>query len=193
MVSKLEPLDGNNYKRWSQKLLIFFEQLEVDYVLNEDVIETLKNAEEAAKTATAAIPAATMEALKKKEKDNKLVRGHILNHMNNTLFDLFVNFRSSKVIWDSLEKKYGANDAGKKKYVVGKWINFKMDDEKPIMTQALDYENMVTEILGEGMKMCETLQANVLLEKFPPPWNDYRNSLKHKKKDMTLQEQIIKN
>jgi len=32
-LSKLEPLDGTNYKRWSHKLLIFFEQLEVDYVM----------------------------------------------------------------------------------------------------------------------------------------------------------------
>ncbi|KAL9244119.1 hypothetical protein vseg_017927 [Gypsophila vaccaria] len=35
-LSKLEPLDGNNYKRWSQKLLMFFEQLEVDYVMFND-------------------------------------------------------------------------------------------------------------------------------------------------------------
>ncbi|KAL0357903.1 UNVERIFIED_CONTAM: hypothetical protein Scaly_1476000 [Sesamum calycinum] len=32
-LSKMEPLDGTNFKHWSQKLLIFFEQLEVDYVL----------------------------------------------------------------------------------------------------------------------------------------------------------------
>ena len=32
-LSKLEPLDGTNYKRSPQKLLIFFEQVEVDYVL----------------------------------------------------------------------------------------------------------------------------------------------------------------
>ncbi|KAK4381705.1 hypothetical protein Sango_2941800 [Sesamum angolense] len=38
--------------------------------------------------------------------------------------------------------------------------------------------------------MCEILQANVLLEKFPPSWNDYRNHLKHKKRDLTLQELI---
>jgi hypothetical protein len=31
-LSKLEPLNGSNYKRWSQHLLIFFEQLEVDHV-----------------------------------------------------------------------------------------------------------------------------------------------------------------
>jgi len=40
------------------------------------------------------------------------------------------------------------------------------------------------------MKMCEILQANVFIEKFPPSWNDYRNHLKHKKKDLTLQELI---
>ncbi|VFQ77216.1 unnamed protein product [Cuscuta campestris] len=33
---KLEPLDRKNYRRWSQNMLIFFEQLEVDYVLFED-------------------------------------------------------------------------------------------------------------------------------------------------------------
>jgi len=32
-LSKLEPLDGTNYKRWSQMLLIFFERLEVECVL----------------------------------------------------------------------------------------------------------------------------------------------------------------
>ncbi|KAH0764835.1 hypothetical protein KY285_000706 [Solanum tuberosum] len=40
------------------------------------------------------------------------------------------------------------------------------------------------------MKMCEIFQANVLLEKFPPSWSDYRNQLKHKKKNLTLQELI---
>ena len=34
---KLEPLDETNYKQWSQKLLVFFEQLEVDYMLFNDL------------------------------------------------------------------------------------------------------------------------------------------------------------
>ena len=45
-------------------------------------------------------------------------------------------------------------------------------------------------MLCEGMKMCEMLQAIVLLEKSLPSWSDYRNQLKHKKKDLTLQELI---
>ncbi|PWA93167.1 hypothetical protein CTI12_AA073810 [Artemisia annua] len=110
--------------------------------------------------------------------------------MSNSLFDLFINKKSAKIIWETLEKKYGADDAGKKKYVAGNWLWFQMVDDKPIMEQVHVYENLVTEVLNEGMEMCEILQANVLLEKFPPLWNDYRNQLKHKKRDLSLQELI---
>ena len=55
---------------------------------------------------------------RKFEKDNRTMRGHLLNHMTNPLFDLFVTHKFAKEIWDSLEKKYGVDDAEKKKYVV---------------------------------------------------------------------------
>ena len=58
------------------------------------------------------------------------------------------------------------------------------------MEQVHVYENLCTEVLNEGMKMCEILQENVLIEKFSPSWSDYRNHLKYKKKDLTLQELI---
>ncbi|XP_070045426.1 uncharacterized protein [Nicotiana tomentosiformis] len=110
-LSKFEPLkDGNNYKCWSQKLLIFFEQLEVDYVLfNEPPADIIVDSPNVATTVVD-----DDNAKKKFEKDNKTVRGHLLNHMTNPLFDLFINYKSAKVIWDSLEKKYGGDDAEKR-------------------------------------------------------------------------------
>lgn len=64
-------------------------------------------------------------ALVKYEKDNKTVHGHLLNNVSNSLFDLFVNRRSTREIWEALEKKYGSDDAGMKKYVVESGCNFK--------------------------------------------------------------------
>ncbi|KAL0303170.1 UNVERIFIED_CONTAM: Retrovirus-related Pol polyprotein from transposon TNT 1-94 [Sesamum radiatum] len=193
-LSKLEPLDGANFKRWSQKFLIFFEQLDVDYVLFTDPPENPQSTSDAS---TAIVTTTQTEAnrpndkLKAKyERDNKMVRGHLLNHMSNTLFDLFVNQKSAKEIWNTLEIRYGGDDAGRKKYVVRKWLQFHMIDDRPIMDQVHEYENLAADVLNEGMKMCDTLQANVLLEKFPRSWNEYRNHLKHKKKDLNLQELI---
>ncbi|KAL4367954.1 hypothetical protein GQ457_05G033840 [Hibiscus cannabinus] len=65
-----------------------------------------------------------------------------------------------------------------------------MTDEMPIMDQVHDYEKLVSYILAESMKMCEVLQANVLVEKLSKSWSDYRNSLKHKKRDIPLEELV---
>ncbi|XP_070048696.1 uncharacterized protein [Nicotiana tomentosiformis] len=170
-LSKLEHLDGNNYKCWSHKLLIFFEQLEVDFVLfNELSANVVSNTTAVFDGSNTIVAIVVDDAAKKNiKKDNKTVRGHLLNHMTNPLFDLFINYKSAKVIWDNLEKKYGADDAGEKKYMVGKWpIKFQMVDDKPIMEQVHEYENLTVDVLNEGMEMYEILQANVLLEKFPP-------------------------
>jgi len=82
-LSKHEPLDRTNYNRWSQKLLIFFEQLEIDYVLFSDLPEENNASETSAASLYGIVrdkSKPTDEAtLKKYEKDNSL--GHLLNHM----------------------------------------------------------------------------------------------------------------
>jgi len=64
--------------------------------------------------------------------------------------------------------KNGSDVAEKKKYVVGNWLQFPIVDDKPIMEQVHTDENLCAKVLNEGMKMCEILQANVLIEKFSP-------------------------
>ena len=49
-----------------------------------------------------------------------------------------------------------------------KMLQFQITDKTPIIEQVHTYENLCAEVLAEGMKMCVSLQANVLIEKFPP-------------------------
>ncbi|GAA0140542.1 hypothetical protein LIER_35257 [Lithospermum erythrorhizon] len=189
-LSKLEPLDCNNYKRWSQKVLIFFEQIEIDCVLFNDPPVRLATGSVEETPPIVVLVKKNEDHIIKYEKDNKTARYHILNHMVDTLFDLFMVHKFSKIIWEALGNMYGADDAGKKKYVVGKWLGFKMVGGEPIMDQVHEFENLCTDVTNEGMKLDEIFLVNVLLEKFPPSWSEYRNHLKHKKRDMPLQEFI---
>ncbi|KAA0043125.1 ty1-copia retrotransposon protein [Cucumis melo var. makuwa] len=169
-LSKLEPLDGTNYHRWSQNLLIFFEQLEVDYVLTTD----LPSSDPSATTSTSSDPESST---------GPSATATIADQVkNDQVIDLEKYAKDNKT--STLESRYGGDDAGRKKYVVGKCLQFQMTDDKPVMEQIHEYENLVANVLSEGMKMCEILQANVLLEKYPPSRNDYRNHLKQKKKDL---------
>ncbi|KAA3483146.1 ty1-copia retrotransposon protein [Gossypium australe] len=155
-LSKFEPLDGTIYRHWSQRTIIFFEQLEVNYILfNPPVAKELSDSATVIKDSDAD---ATTKA--KFDKDNRMVRGHMLSYMANNLFDLFVKNKSTKSIWDTLEKKLHA------------------------------CKKLVFDILVEGMKMYGILQTNILIEKLPKSWSDYCNLLKHKKRDISLEELI---
>jgi len=157
---KIEPLDGTNYKRWSQKLLFYFEQLEIDYVLTTDLFYDKNTDVDFTEPSTPAVPKTPSipldDATKKKlEKDNKLAWSYLLNNMSNPLVDPFVNFKYAKLIWTKLDAKYGSDDARKKKYILSKWPQFQITDEKPLMEQVHTYKNLCAKVLAEGMKMCE--------------------------------------
>ncbi|TYH38031.1 hypothetical protein ES332_D12G082300v1 [Gossypium tomentosum] len=92
-LSKLEPLDGTNYHRWFQRIVIIFKQLEVDYILfNPPATNKPKNSNTVPKDLDVVATKA------KFEKENKMVRSHMLSHMTNNLFDLFVKNKSAKSI-----------------------------------------------------------------------------------------------
>ena len=104
-LHKIEPLDGTNYKRWSQKLLLCFKQLEIDYVPTINYLDDSDTSQiDAEKSITTPIAPKTPTipldeiARKKLEKDNKLARSYVLNNMSNPLFNLFMIFKSAKII-----------------------------------------------------------------------------------------------
>ncbi|KAL0285600.1 UNVERIFIED_CONTAM: hypothetical protein Sangu_2771500 [Sesamum angustifolium] len=134
-LSKMEPLDGTNYKRWSQKLLIFFEQLDVDYVLFQNPPETPAEASILAITTADATTIGTTksedEAKHKYDRDNKTECQRYLDYIGNTLWRCRC--------WE-------------KEVIVGKWLQFQMIDEKPIMDQIHEYENLVADVLSEAQE-----------------------------------------
>nr|GFB42988.1 zinc finger, CCHC-type [Tanacetum cinerariifolium] len=88
-----------------------------------------------------------LTTLKEKDEvgnDDYICRGHILNGMDDSLFDIYQNIEFAKALWESLESKYMAEDASSKKFLVGNFMNYKMVDTRPVMDQ---YHEMLR-ILG---------------------------------------------
>jgi len=64
---------------------------------------------------------------------------------------------------EKLEVKLRVDNARNKKYVTNEWMHFQITNDKPITEQVHVYENLYAEVLNKNMKMCEILQANVLI------------------------------
>nr|GEW83244.1 zinc finger, CCHC-type [Tanacetum cinerariifolium] len=81
--------------------------LKVVYVLTTPMPELLEDA--------------TVEAIRiraKWENEDYICRGHILNGMSDSPFDVYTNVEPAKELWDSLESKYMAEDSSSKKFLV---------------------------------------------------------------------------
>ncbi|GJZ55514.1 pol polyprotein [Tanacetum coccineum] len=78
-------------------------------------------------------------------------RNYILNALDDSLYDIYSTFPTVREIWESLEKKYGTQVACSKKFVIGKFLNFKMIDAKPVVKQVEELQIIVHEMKVEGM------------------------------------------
>ena len=121
-----------------------------------------------------------------------LCKNYILNGLDNTLYNAYSSIKTAKELWDSLEKKYKTEDARTKKFIVGKLLDYKMVDSKTVLSQVQELQVILHEIHAEGMSVSESFQVAAIIEKLPPSWKDFKNYPKHKRKEMQLEDLIVR-
>lgn len=108
------------------------------------------------------------------------------------LYDIYWSCKFAKKLWNFLEKEYVTEDVGTKKIVVGKFLEFKIDVIRTVVSQVEELQIIIHEIIVEGYKICESFQVSAIIENLAPTWKEYKNSLKHKRKEIFLEDLIIK-
>ena len=121
-----------------------------------------------------------------------LGRNYVLNGLENTFYNVYSPLKTAKELWDSLDKKYKTEDVGLKKLIVGKFLDFKMVDSNTVLSQVQELQVVVHDIHVEGMTLSETFQVATFIEKLPPSWRDFKNYLKHKRKELSLEDLIVR-
>jgi hypothetical protein len=176
-ATKIEPFDGNNFKRWQQKVLAVLDFTKISSVLTEPRPD--EESEEQS------------EELRNWEMANKLCVNTILNSLSNELFDVYCNFTIARDLWDELVGRYVIEDEGTKKFAASNFLHFQMTDEKSITSQIHEFHNIVAESAKEGDGLPESFMTQCLVEKLPDSWKEYKLHFKQKKTFMSLQQTIV--
>ncbi|GMY37975.1 Retrovirus-related Pol polyprotein from transposon TNT 1-94 [Fagus crenata] len=179
---KPEKFNGTEFKRWQQKMLFYLTTLNLAKFLYEDA-PTL-NENESDKQVVAAIDAW--------KHADFLCKNYILNGLDNTLYNVYSQIKTTRELWDSLDKKYKTEDAGTKKFIVGKFLDYKMLDSKTVISQVQELQLILHEIHAEGMTLSESFQVATIIEKLPSSWKEFKNYLKHKRKEIKLEDLIVR-
>jgi hypothetical protein len=176
-ATKIEPFDGNNFKRWQQKVLAVLAFTKISSALTE------RRPDEESEEQS--------EELRNWKMANKLCVNTILNSLSNELFDVYCNFTIARDLWDELVGRYVIEDEGTKKFAASNFLNFQMTDEKSITSQIHEFHNIVAELAKEGDGLLESFMTQCLVEKLPDSWKEYKLHFKQKKTFMSLQQTIV--
>ncbi|XP_048134026.1 uncharacterized protein LOC125314837 [Rhodamnia argentea] len=163
---KPEKFNGSNFKRWQQKMPFYLTTLNVARFLTE----------EAPKLSEGQTDKQAFNAVKAWKHSDFLCRNYVMNGLHDSLYNVYCAIKTAKELWESLDRKYKTEDAGAKKFAVDRFLEYKMVDSKT----------------AEGMILSETFQVASIIEKLPPGWKDFKNYLKHKRKEMNLEELIVR-
>ncbi|KAK3017740.1 hypothetical protein RJ639_003096 [Escallonia herrerae] len=177
---RLEHFDGGDFVRWQRKMHFLLVTVKVYYVIvNPRPPEPGENEEESV--------AKTRERLRW-DQDDEICRGHILNGMSNTLFDSYHTVKTAKELWNQLERRYITEDATSKRFIVSKFFDYKMVDGRSVMEQFNEIKSILDRYSQHKLALDEFIVVTSIIDKLLPSWKNFRNSLKHRKEDINLDE-----
>ncbi|CAN6715914.1 unnamed protein product [Malus baccata var. baccata] len=168
-VEKLEKFKGVDFKRWQHNMLFYLTTLNLSHVI---ISESPKAPEEGD------IPAEILN--------------YILNALDDSLYDVYSSYKTVKDLWESLDKKYKSEMASSKKFVIGKFLNYKMSDTKSVVKQVEELQVIVHELDEENLGLKEGFVVGSIIEKLPSNWKDFKIYLKHLTEDMSMDQLILK-
>jgi len=77
---------------------------------------------------------------------NTLFMGCILSVLADRLCDVYMHITDAKELWDALDAKFGASDAGSELYIMESFHDFEMVNDKSIVQQAHDIQCIAKEL-----------------------------------------------
>lgn len=154
---KSEKFSCLNFKRWQQKMLFYLTTLNLARFL----IETAPVLNEGEGDIQ------TINALDAWKHSDFLYRNYIMNSLADALYNIYSTMKTAKELWESLDRKYKTENAGAKKFLVDRFLGYKMVDSKTVISQVQELQVILHEIHAEGMVLSETFQVAAIIEKLP--------------------------
>lgn len=113
---KPEKFKGQDFKRWQQKMMFYLTTLNLASFLTDEWSK-LKEGEKDVQA---------VSAMDIWNHSNYLCINYIMNGLADSLYNLYIKKQTAKELWESLDCKYKTKDAEAKKFIVGRFLDYKM-------------------------------------------------------------------
>ena len=116
--------------------------------------------------------------------------GAVLTVIGDKLVDTYLHMRVAKNLWDALEAKFGATDAGSELYAMEQFHDYKMVDNRFVLDQAHEIQCITKELELLKCALPDKFIAGCIITKLPPRWRNFTISLKHLRHEFSVEDVI---
>ena len=92
-----------------------------------------------------------------------LGRNYVMNGLPDSLYNVYSNNKTTKELWASLDRKYKTKDVGAKKFIVDRFLDYKMVDSKTVVSQVQELQVILHQIHAEGMILSKIFQVAAII------------------------------
>jgi hypothetical protein len=103
---------------------------------------------------------------------------------------MYIHYKTTKEMLDTLNTEYGGSDAGTKLYIIEQYHNYQMVDGKSVVTQDHEIQCMAKELALLKIVIHDEFVARGIICKLPPSWRNFTTALKHKRMHMSISDLI---
>jgi hypothetical protein len=121
---------------------------------------------------------------------NTIFTGAVLSALVDRLVDANIQHTDGKELWDTLTTKYGASDAGSDLYIMKRFHDYKMVDNRSIVEQAHEIQCIAKELDHLKIVLPDRFVARCIIAKLPSTWRNFTTSLKHKRQEISVENLI---
>src|SRR3954469_11749709 len=170
---KPSPFTGMYFKRWQTKTTLWLTAMSVFWVAGVTPTGTIApDQEKAFKEATV------------------VFLGEVLSVIGDKLVDAYLHVRSAKDLWEALESKFGAADAGSEMYIIEQFHDYKMVENRPVLEQAHEIICIVKELELLKCELPSKFVTGCIIAKLPNSWRNFATTLKHQRHEFSVEDVI---
>ena len=88
----------------------------------------------------------------------------ILSALSDSLCGIYYEYKSVKELWITLEKEYGLDDTGIKRFTSSSFNKFMMSDNKPVNDQLHEFQDFIRHLQSKGNQFSYDYKVSCLID-----------------------------
>jgi len=170
---KPAPFTGTYFKRWQTKTTLWLTARNVFWVAGATPTETI-----------------TPDQDKVFREATVVFVGCVLSVIGDKLVDAYLHMRVAKDLWEALESKFGATDAGSEMYTIEQFHDYKMVENRSVLEQAHEIQCIAKELELFKCELPGKFVAGCIIAKLPNSWRNFATTLKHQRREFSVEDVI---